>query len=172
MMLELRSEKCVVRTYRPGDAPSLARNGDNRKIWLKLRDRFPQPFTVESAEWYIDHCVATGARSYAIEVDGVAIGGIGIHPREDVERLSGEIGYWIGESYWGRGIMTSAVRLLTDWALAETELIRVFALPFATNGPSCRVLEHAGYALEGTLRKAAIKDGKVLDQHLYARVSS
>jgi RimJ/RimL family protein N-acetyltransferase len=170
MTLELHSAKCVVRTYRPGDAPSLARNGDNRKIWLKLRDRFPHPYTVDAAEWYIDHCVATDARSYAIQVDGEAIGGISIHPREDVERLGGEIGYWIGEPYWGRGITTSAVRLLTDWALSETELIRVFALPFATNAASCRVLEHAGYVREGTLRSSAIKDGTILDQHVYARV--
>lgn len=170
MALELRSEKCVVRTYRPDDAPSLARHGNNRKIWLKLRDRFPHPFTVESGAWFIEKSVAEGARSYAIEVDGEAVGGIGIHPRDDVERLGGEIGYWIGETYWGRGIATSAVRLLTEWALTETELVRVFALPFAMNTASCRVLEHAGYALEGVLRSAVIKDGKILDQAVYARV--
>jgi RimJ/RimL family protein N-acetyltransferase len=170
MSLCLQGDLCVVRSYRPDDAESLAENGNNRKIWRNLRDRFPHPFTKAHAAGYIAHCLETEARSWAIEADGKAVGGISIHPREDVERIGGELGYWVGESYWGRGIATDAIMLVTTWAFRETELIRLFALPFATNIGSCRALEKAGFVREGTLHKAVIKDGEILDQHVYARI--
>ena len=91
-------------------------------------------------------------------------------PRSDIERVSAEIGYWIGEPFWGRGIMTDVLRGVTDWCLEHFQLTRIYALPFAENAASCRVLGKAGYVCEGRLRKSAIKDGKVVDQFMYAFV--
>ena len=169
--MELPTPTCVVRSYEPGDAASLARNADNREVWLNLRDRFPHPFAEADGAAYI---AAVRSRpvttSFAIAVDGQAVGGISLDVGEDVERLSAELGYWLGEPYWGRGIMSDAVAVVTRYAFDDLGLIRVFALPFAHNAASCRVLEKAGYHREGVMRCSAIKDGRVLDQVLYASV--
>jgi RimJ/RimL family protein N-acetyltransferase len=100
-------------------------------------------------------------RSQAIVVDGRAVGGVGLELMTDVNRRSAEIGYWLGVDYWGRGIATEAVTLVTTWAFGAHGLLRIFAQPFAENRGSRRVLEKAGYALEGTMRRSAVKDGGV-----------
>jgi RimJ/RimL family protein N-acetyltransferase len=107
---------------------------------------------------------------FAIEVGGEAAGGVGFMLRSDVERVSAEIGYWLAAVHWNRGITTAALRAVTDYAIAKHSLTRVYALPYEWNAASCRVLEKAGFVLEGRLRKSALKDGKVIDQFLYARV--
>jgi ribosomal-protein-alanine N-acetyltransferase len=171
MPLPVRTPKCVVRVFRPEDAPSIAHNGNNRTIWRNLRDRFPHPYTEDDAIGYIKFILAKNPyHSLAIEVEGQAVGGLSLRVGQDIERLSAEIGYWIGEAYWGRGIMTDAVDLLTDYAFGALSLERVFAVPFATNVASCRVLEKVGYVREGLMRRSAIKDGQILDQYLYAKV--
>ena len=101
-----------------------------------------------------------------------AAGGVGFQPMTDVNRRTAEIGYWLGASYWGRGIATEAVTLVTDWAFAAHEFLRIFAQPFAGNLASRRVLEKAGYQLEGTMRCSAVKDGEVRDQCMFARLRS
>lgn len=169
--MELRSPVCVVRTYRLDDAASLARHGNNRRIWENLRDRFPHPFTEANGIAYITHVLENpDTPSFAIDVDGQAVGGISLHLGTDIERIGAEMGYWLGEEFWGRGIMTSAIRLVTDSAFQERKLIRVFAIPFTTNVASCRALEKVGYQREGMMRRSALKDGKVRDQYLYAIV--
>ena len=170
-MIELQSRECIVRSYRPADAGSLAKHGNNRRIWENLRDRFPHPYTEAHAAEYIAHFSTSNEElSFAIEVDGEAVGGISLRPGTDIERVGAELGYWLGESLWGRGITTSAIRLVTDYALNKKRLERVFAVPFTTNIASCRALEKAGYEREGTMRRSAIKDGRIMDQYLYARV--
>ena len=160
---------CVVRDWTAGDLDSLVRHANNRKIWIHLRDRFPYPYTEATGRGFLAHVASTEPKNvWAIEVDGEAAGGIGIVPMSDVERVSAEIGYWLGESFWKRGIVTDALRAVTAEALREFDLLRLFALPFADNAGSIRVLEKAGYALEGRLKQSAIKDGKVKDQLLYA----
>jgi ribosomal-protein-alanine N-acetyltransferase len=169
--LELSS--CCVRDFTAGDAASLARYANNRKISRYMRDRFPHPYTLRDAASFIEHVQEQRPPTvWAIDVAGQAIGSIGMMPRSDIERVSAEIGYWIGEPFWGGGIMTEVLKSLTPWAMQEFQLTRIYALPFAKNAASCRVLEKAGYVCEGRLRKAAIKDGQVLDQLLYARVAA
>jgi RimJ/RimL family protein N-acetyltransferase len=107
---------------------------------------------------------------FAIAVGGEAVGGIGYVLQHDVERVSAEVGYWIGEPLWGRGITSEALAAVTRYAIEQHQLTRLFAVPFAYNAASCRVLEKAGYVLEGRLRRSAIKDGKVVDQFQYAYV--
>lgn len=170
-MIELQSRECVVRSYRAADAPSLAKHGNNRRIWENLRDRFPHPFTEANATEYIERLSGSNNDvSFAIEVDGQAAGGISLRPGTDIERIGAELGYWLGEMFWNRGVATSAIRLVTDYAFNKKRLERVFAVPFTTNVASCRALEKAGYEREGTMRRSAIKDGRIVDQYLYARV--
>ncbi|HKQ61471.1 MAG TPA: GNAT family N-acetyltransferase [Candidatus Polarisedimenticolaceae bacterium] len=165
----LRLSRCEVRSWRRPDAESLARYADNRKIWINLRDRFPHPYTRADAEAFIEHALAARPEDrFAIAVAGQAVGSIGLMLHEDVERVSAEIGYWLGEPFWGRGIASEAVRAVTQHALAAHGLTRVYALPFAWNPASCRVLEKAGFQLEARTRRSAIKDGQVIDQLLYA----
>jgi RimJ/RimL family protein N-acetyltransferase len=166
MRLPLTS--CTVRSWQAGDVPSLVRHANNRHIWLSLRDRFPHPYTSSDGASFIRRVRASQPETtFAIEVDSEAAGGIGFMLQPDVERVSAEIGYWLGEIYWGRGICTDALRAVTEYAIEQHGLTRVFALPFAHNVASCRVLEKAGFVLEGLLRRSAIKDGRIADQKLY-----
>ena len=169
MLLEFPGGR--IRSWQVGDAPSLARHADNRKIWLQVRDRFPHPYTLEAAQGWV--AIASGAdpeTQFAIEVNGEAVGGIGVFLQQDVERYSAEIGYWLGETHWNRGIATGAVRRFTEYAFDRYGLCRLYANVFETNPGSCRVLERAGYQLEGRLRQSAVKDGQVLDGLLYAAI--
>ncbi len=158
-----------MRPYVAEDAAALARHANNRAVWITLRDRFPHPYTMEDAVSFLR--IATTQQptcDFAIATADDVIGGIGLQRQSDVHRLTAEIGYWLGEPYWGRGIASRAVRAVTDWAFATTSLERLYACVFATNPASARVLSNAGYQFEGRMRRAVIKDGRLLDQLLYA----
>jgi ribosomal-protein-alanine N-acetyltransferase len=164
-------EKCVVRSFREADAPSLARHANNRKIWINLRDQFPHPYAVQDAREFIELARCQDPEThFAIVVGGEAAGAIGFKLNTDVERVSVEVGYWLGEAYWGRGTVTEALRAMTRYAVDTYGVSRVYGVPFEWNAPSARVLEKAGYVFEGRLRRSAIKDGKIIDQLLYAFV--
>lgn len=165
--------RCVLRPWHPGDADSLVRHANNVNVAKQLRDRFPHPYTRRHAMEFLQHA-ATGRQqtNLAIDVDGEAVGGVGFVPGTDVERYSAEIGYWLGETLWGRGITTEAVMLMTAHIFADLNMLRLFALPFADNRASRRVLEKAGYEFEGTLRASSVKFGVARDQALYARINN
>ncbi len=172
MGIELVGTRCIVRQFVIADAASIASAANDRRIWLQLRDLFPYPYHLADAEAYISRVGSEDPpRSLAIVVESHAVGGVGLQLMTDVNRRSAEIGYWLGAAYWGRGIATEAVALVTDWAFHAHRLLRIFAQPFAGNLASRRVLEKAGYQLEGTMRCSAVKDGEVRDQCIYARVS-
>jgi len=169
--MKILLKTCAVRSWRLEDAPALARHANDREIWLNLRDGFPHPYGLEDAERFIRGAMQRRPETFfAIEVEGEAAGGIGYGLHSDVERVSAEIGYWLGRQYWGRGIMTEALRATTFHALESHGLTRVYALPYEWNPASCRVLEKAGYVRECRMRRCVIKDGKVIDQYLYAFV--
>jgi len=160
---------CEVRSWRTADAEPLARYADNRKIWLNLRDAFPHPYSIHDARDFIKSLRnRTPETTLAIDVGGEAVGSVGFVLRHDVERVSAEIGYWLGEPFWGRGIATEALAAVTEYAITAHGLTRIYALPFAWNAASCRVLEKAGYRLEARLRRSAIKNGVITDQLQYA----
>lgn len=162
---------CLLRPWRADDLDSLVAHANNAAIARNLRDAFPHPYTRADAEFWISLASSLDPPlHFAIVHDGEAVGGIGVKPGLDVERVSGEIGYWLGQRVWGRGLATAAVVALVDHLFASTELTRLFALPFAHNAASRRVLEKAGFHLEALLRKSAIKEGIVVDQALYARI--
>jgi RimJ/RimL family protein N-acetyltransferase len=169
--MELRTDRCTLRPFRGTDAASVARHANDRQVWLNLRDLFPHPYTVSDAAEYIARIADEApVTRFAIDVDGEAVGSVSLKLGSDIERCSAEIGYWLGQAYWGRGIVSAAVAAATDYAFRELDLLRVFAVPFVRNPASVRVLERAGYQREGTMRRSAIKDGLVLDQYLYAAV--
>jgi len=161
-----------VRSWKLSDADALVRHANNRNIWLNLRDAFPHPYAKKDARAFLKMVTErTPETMFAIAVDGEAVGGIGFVLHPDVERVSAEIGYWLAEPFWGRGIVTQALAAVTAHAIETHGLTRIYAVPFAWNAASCRVLEKAGYVLEGRLRKSAIKDGKLTDQLQYAFIA-
>src|SRR5215475_7865769 len=167
--MRLQLTHCIVRSWTNDDLAPLVKYADNRKIWLNLRDRFPHPYTRRDGRDFIQLARSQRPETmFAIEVEGEAAGGIGFVPNSDVERVSAEIGYWLGEPFWGRGIATEALVAVTRYAVDTFKLTRIFAVPFAWNEASCRVLEKAGYVLEARLRRSAIKDGRITDQMQYA----
>jgi RimJ/RimL family protein N-acetyltransferase len=167
--MRLTLTRCTIRPWAGTDAESLHRHANNRNVSLHLRDRFPFPYEMQHATTFLGWIAEQPAPTvWAIEVDGEAAGGIGIELHFDVERVSAEIGYWLGEHHWSRGITTEALRAVTAEAFKRFEITRLYAVPFADHAASVRVLEKAGYVKEGHLRQSAIKDGTVRDQFLYA----
>jgi RimJ/RimL family protein N-acetyltransferase len=167
--MTLTLKTCVVRPWRSSDLESLVKYANNRRIWLNLRDRFPHPYTTRDGRAFLQHVQQQSPlTTFAVAVNGEAAGGIGFQLQVDVERVSAEIGYWLGEPFWGRGIITEALVAVTARSMATHGLTRMYAMPFAWNVASCRVLEKAGYVLEGRLRNSAIKDGRLTDQLQYA----
>jgi len=171
LQLDLPVAGAQIRSWRRGDEASLARHANNRKVWINLRDRFPYPYTLADAERWIAFAAAQEPQThFAIAVGEEAVGGIGFELKSDIERRSAEIGFWLGEAFWGKGIGTAAARVVTEHAFATFDLCRFFGYVFAWNPASMRVLEKAGYACEAMLKKAATKDGKTVDAYLYALV--
>lgn len=169
--MELRLSRSVIRGWQPHDVASLARHANDRVVWRNLKDMFPYPYTLVDAErWILQAMVANPMVHFAIAIDGEAVGGIGLDLKTDVFRRCAEIGYWLGRAYWGRGIMTEAVSALTEFAFGHFDLCRIEAGVFEWNPASMRVLEKAGYTLEGRLRNRVTKDGQTIDQLLYAMV--
>ena len=171
-MIVLEGQRCRVRHWRKADAESLAEHANNANVAKYLRDRFPHPYTIKDARAFLKHAVAANdPTNLAIEVDGIAAGAIGFVPGRDVERYSAEIGYWLGEAFWRRGIVTEALVLVTQHAFEQMDYLRLFALPFADNAGSIRVLEKAGYVCEGVLRSSSVKYGQPRDQYLFAKIN-
>lgn len=167
--MRLQLTRSVIRPWMPTDADALHRHANNRNVSMHLRDRFPFPYEREHAVTFLSWVAQQpSATAWAIEVNGEAAGGIGLQMQSDVERMSAEIGYWLGQSLWGRGIVTEALIAVTKEAFARYEITRIYAVPFADHDASVRVLEKAGYVREGRMKQSAIKAGKIRDQFLYA----
>ncbi len=163
--------KWQVRSYRIDDAPSLARYANNRNISRNMRDTFPFPYTLTDAHDWISLVMQQSPEAnFAIASADEVIGGIGLIFRDDIHRRSAEIGYWLGEPFWGQGIATAALRAVTDHAFANHDLARLEAHVFEWNPASMRVLEKVGYVLEGKLRQSITKESQTIDGFLFARV--
>ena len=168
--IELKLERCTIREWRLDDAGSLAKHANNRRVWLGLRDLFPHPYTIEDANNFLHRATTDQpAKTFCIAIEGSAAGGIGIRIGEDVHRHVAELGYWLGEEFWGHGVMTETVPAFVNYCFKKSPLLRIYAEPYANNAASARVLEKAGFVLEGRLRKNVVKDGEVLDSLLYAK---
>lgn len=169
MRMELQLSKSLLREWRPEDEESLVRHADNIRIWNNLRDAFPHPYTREAAvEWIGTGSRRPGTLNFAIVAGGCAAGGIGLIFGSDIYRRSAEIGFWLGEEFWGKGIVTEAVQAVTKHAFSEYDLCRIFAGVFPWNGASVRVLEKSGFTFEARLRRHLTKNGESVDELIYA----
>ena len=167
--MELKLKSCSVRSWEWRDRDAIVRHANNRNVWINLRDRFPHPYTVNDARRWLEMVVGQKpATNFAIDVAGEAVGGIGFTVQYDVARRSAEIGYWLGEEFWGRGIATEALIAVTDYAFSNYDVCRLYAHVFDWNRASARVLEKAGYEFEGRMKKSVTKDGQTIDQLMYA----
>ena len=162
---------CILRKWQLSDAKDLAAALSNKNILNNLRDGLPYPYTEADAADYIITMLSSDENStfaYAITIDGRAVGSIGAFRQGNIHYRTAELGYYIAEEYWGKGLMTDAVRQLCDMIFSQTDILRIFAEPFAYNTGSRRVLEKAGFQFEGILKNNACKNGQVLDMALYA----
>ncbi|MGQ0650554.1 MAG: GNAT family N-acetyltransferase [Gemmatimonadaceae bacterium] len=171
--MELRLHRLTIRSWRQEDGARIAPLADNYTIWRNLRDRFPHPYTVADADAFIATCLGKEPEThFAITLDGAPIGSIGLIPGEDIYRKSAEFGYWLGEPYWGKGYASEAIQGVSDWALRHFDLARLYAMVFTWNPASARALEKGGFVLESLSRKAAIKEGEIVDEWVYAKTTA
>ena len=164
---------CKIRKWELSDAADLAAAVSNKKIQDNLRDGLPYPYTEQDGADYISAMLSADENetfAFAVTVDGKAIGSIGVFRQSNIHRQTGELGYYIAEAYWGKGIMTEAVKQICEYVFRSSDIIRIYAEPFACNIASCRVLEKAGFQYEGTLRRNAVKNGKVIDMKMYSMI--
>jgi RimJ/RimL family protein N-acetyltransferase len=167
--MELKGTGFIIRGWKKGDAISLQKHADNPRVSCCLTDMFPSPYTIEDAIfWVQSHLDQHPLINFAIAIDDEVVGGIGFEPRQDVYHRTAILGYWLGEELWGKGIMPEAAKLVTDYAFEYFNFIRIQASIFSKNPRSMRVLEKAGYQKEAILRNAVIKNGEVMDEHVYA----
>ncbi len=162
---------CKIRKWKRSDAKDLAIALSNKRIQDNLRDGLPYPYTEQDGADYISAMLSADENevfAFAVTVDGRAVGSIGVFRRENIHRQTAELGYYLAEEYWGKGIMTEAVTQVCKYVFEKSDVIRIYAEPFAYNAPSCRVLEKAGFQYEGTLRSNAVKNGKILDMKMYS----
>ena len=161
----------VLRPWATADEESLVEHANNRNIWLNVRDRFPHPYTANDAKLWIKIANRdTTMLNLAMEVDQRAVGGLGVIFKDDVYRRTAEVGYWLGEAYWNRGLTSRAVAALSDYVFAHYDIIRLYAGIFEHNVASVRVLEKAGYRFEARLRQSITKDDQTMDELIYVRL--
>lgn len=162
---------CKIRKWELSDAKELAAALSNKKVQDNLRDGLPYPYTEQDGTDYISAMLSTDENetfAFSITVEGKVIGSIGIFRQGNIHRQTAELGYFIAEDYWGKGIMTEAVKQICEYVFDKSDIIRIYAEPFAYNDASCRVLEKAGFQYEGTLRSNAVKNGEVIDMKMYS----
>jgi len=162
---------CNIRKWELSDAADLAAVISNKKVQDNLRDGLTYPYTQEDGKEYISAMLSAKEDetfAFAIVADGKVIGSIGCFRQGNIHRRTAELGYYIAEEYWGRGIMTEAVMQICQYVFGRSDILRIYAEPFAHNAASCRVLEKAGFQYEGTLRSNAVKNGEVVDMRMYS----
>ena len=163
--------KCRIRKWELSDAKDLAAALSNKKVQDNLRDGLPYPYTEQDGKEFISAMLSADENetfAFAIMVDDKVVGSIGIFRQGNIHSQTAELGYYIAEEYWGKGIMTEAVKQICEYVFGDSDIIRIYAEPFAYNMASCRVLEKVGFQYEGTLRSNAVKNGKVIDMEMYS----
>jgi RimJ/RimL family protein N-acetyltransferase len=161
----------IIRQWTENDLESLVFHANNINVWNNLRNYFPNPYTIEAGKVWLEKSIgATPVVNFAIDLDGEAVGGIGLILNSDVYVYSAEIGYWVGETQWGKGIGTEAIRQMVEYTFYYFDIIRLYAEVFETNKSSMRVLEKNGFYLEGVRRKAVFKNEKLMDDYIWIKL--
>lgn len=161
-----------LRGLQEGDAGDLARYANNRKIWKQVRDQFPIPYTLDDARNYIRFAASRAdMHIFGMEVNGAVVGVISIEVKADIYRKNGELGFWLGEPFWNKGITTEAIGMITELGFKNLRLNRLYAEVFENNPASAHALEKNGFNLEARLAQAAYKDGRFLDVHIWTHLN-
>ncbi len=164
----IMNQNYALRQWQTGDEKSLAENANNHKIWRNLKDVFPHPYTLTDAyEWV--KIASNTPTNFAIEVKGKAVGGIGILLKDDIYKKNVEIGYWLGEAYWGQGIISGAITEIVDYTFRDFDVFRIYAGVFEYNVASMRVLEKAGFHQEAILKQSLLKKGELFNEHIFVK---
>jgi len=159
----------VLRKWELNDLDSLVNYANNRNISKYMTNQFPNPYLPENGKVFIDMAMKNEPTNiFAIEIEGKASGGIGLHLQSDVHEKNAELGYWLAEPFWGNGITSKAITQMIDYGFATFDINRIFAVPYGTNKGSQRVLEKAGFVLEARFDKTIFKNGEYLDEMVYA----
>ena len=167
----LQQEDITLRHLKETDITSIATLLNNKNITDNLRDRVPFPYTLKDAEHFLNIISKQDAiTTFAIEYKRLFCGVIGLFPQEDVYRKSAEIGYWLGEPFWNKGIMTKAVEIICSYGFKQLDIVRIYTGVFEYNKASMAVLEKNGFTKEGIARKAVYKNGHLCDEHRYAKL--
>ncbi len=162
----------ALRKIQKEDRKTLVALANNPKVANNLRDDFPHPYTLEDADHFIYHAQkAHPTKRFCIEKNGIYVGNIGLHPQEDIYKMSAEIGYFIGEEYWGQGIVTEAIKLIVAYGFNQLDLHRIFAGVFSYNHASKKALENVGFQFEGTSKDAVFKNGTYYDELRYSLIN-
>ncbi|HRP56212.1 GNAT family N-acetyltransferase [Agriterribacter sp.] len=163
--------RVTLRTWQKKDRPALAALANNIRIWNNVRDRLPHPYTIQHAGAFIKYCRKQDPpHILAIEVNGQLGGCIGLELQDDVSRISAELGYWIGEPYWGRGVATEAVKQMLEYTFDTFPVLsRIYAKVFEYNKASMKVLERNGFQLESIRKRSAIKNNEIIDEHVWVK---
>lgn len=157
-----------LRKWQLSDLESLVKHANNFKIAKNLTNQFPHPYTIQDGERFLKNAVSHDpVRIFAISVEDEAIGAIGIFPQDDIHCRNAEMGYWLSEDWWGKGIITLAIRQMVEYGFSTFSIDRIFARPFGSNDASQRVLEKAGFRLEARFEKTLLKNGELLDELVY-----
>lgn len=159
----------TLRPWNSNDLESLVKYANNFNIAKNMTDGFPHPYTKENGKAFIEFATRDNPiHIFAIDVNSEAVGGIGIHPQQDIYKKNVELGYWLAEPFWGKGIVSKAVLQMLDFAFKTYDIERVFARPYGTNTGSQKVLEKCGFKLEARFEKTLFKNGEYLDELVYA----
>ena len=161
----------MLRPLNVSDKESLVNYGNNREIWKNMREVFPHPYTMEHAEKFLER-MHQSQTVFCIEYDQQCIGVIGCFPQTDVYCRSAELGYWLAEPFWSKGIMTVAVKKICEYMFQHFDIVRIYAGVFEWNPASMKVLEKAGFSYEGLSKKNVFKDGQLIDEYRYALINS
>ena len=168
----LQHKNITLRSLTNDDKETLAQFANNKKVWDNVRDILPHPYTMDDAVFFINLTKQENPQvSFAIEYDGAFCGMIGLKPQQDVYIRTAEIGYWLGEPFWNKGIITASVKLITDYGFNELKFIRIHTGIFEYNQSSMRVLEKNGYTKDGVFKKSIFKNGKIWDEHRYSKIN-
>ena len=154
------------------DIDSIATYANNFNVSRYMSSRMPYPYTIDDAKWWVKTGNKEQGLHFAIDLEGVCIGVVGVRFGENEYQYSAEIGYWIAEEHWGKGIGTEVVSKMTGHVFSEKETVRLVAPVYSPNKASMRVLEKSGYDLESIHRKAVYKNGEFMDEHIYAKFRS
>jgi RimJ/RimL family protein N-acetyltransferase len=158
-----------LRPFNLNDLDSLVENADNVEIAKFMTDAFPNPYTIEKGKAFIEMANKDNpVHIFAIAVNEKAVGGIGIHPQTDIHKKNAELGYWLGEKYWGNGIMTRAIKQMIEFGFKTYDITRIYARPFGSNIASQRILEKTGFILEARIKNNLYKNGQFDDELIYA----